>query len=377
VSEAVRGSNAECHAEGPGPEDAAGTPQQGAGRINRHYGLDILTPPGRPLLVRLRNWVGDVTLGVPALRRMAAAGYELQLLGKGFAKELLAGEGWPVHALPPTARERVALLRTLRAQAAQADGALGTRLNAVCLPYSFSSALELRWAGWRTLGHAQEGRSLLLAQALARPTGLHAIEEYGQVADALLGSAPAVPPPERINLAVAPTHQAQALALMREHGLAPGFIMICPFAGGTFETLDKRWPDFPAFVQTAGATAGTAGTATTAAARAVNRRWVICPGPGEEDEARRHYTGALCLPGVRLGALAALLQHAALMVSNDTGPGHIAAAVGTPVLSVLGPTNPDQWRAWGPQVRLLGGRGHWPSVGEALAATQALLAGSS
>jgi heptosyltransferase II len=322
----------------------------------------MLNLPRRPLLVRLRNWVGDVTLGVPALRRMAAAGYDLQLVGKGFAKELLAGEGWPVHALPPNAHERVALLRRLRAQAVQVDSALGSRLNAVCLPYSFSSAFELRWAGWRTLGHAQEGRSLLLAQALARPQGQHAIAEYGQVADALLGCARAVPPPERIDLAVAPAHREQALALMREHGLAPGFIMICPFAGGTFEKLDKRWPDFAAF-------------AAAAAGADAQRRWVICPGPGEEDEARRHYTSALCLPGVRLGALAALLQHAALMVSNDTGPGHIAAAVGTPVLSVLGPTNPDQWRAWGPQVRLLGGRGPWPNAGEVQAALQQMLHG--
>jgi heptosyltransferase II len=320
----------------------------------------MLNPSSRPLLVRLRNWVGDVTLGVPALRRLAAAGYDLQLVGKGFAKELLAGEGWPVHTLPATARERVALLRSLRSTAAAADADLGRRLNAVCLPYSFSSALELRFAGWRALGHAAEGRSLLLARAVRRPKGLHAIEEYGQVADALLAPAPAVLPPQRIDLAVSPAHRAQAAALMREHGLAPGFVMICPFAGGTFEKLDKRWPDFPAFLN-------------TAQAQTAQRRWVICPGPGEEDEARSHYRGALCLPGVRLGALAALLQQAALMVSNDTGPGHIAAAVGTPVLSVLGPTDPDLWRAWGPQVRLLGGRGHWPTVAQAGAATQQML----
>jgi heptosyltransferase II len=322
----------------------------------------MLNLPRRPLLVRLRNWVGDVTLGVPALRRMAAAGYDLQLVGKGFTKELLAGEAWPVHAMPTTTRERVALLRSLRRQAALADSTLSQRLNAVCLPYSFSSALELRWAGWRTLGHAQEGRSLLLAKALPRRQGQHAISEYGQVADALLGCSQPVPPPERIDLAVAPAHQEQAAALMREHGLAPGFIMICPFAGGTFEKLDKRWPDFAAFV-------------SEAAAVDRARRWVICPGPGEEDEARRHYASALCLPGIRLGALAGLLKHAALMVSNDTGPGHIAAAVGTPVLSVLGPTNPDQWRAWGPQVRLLGGRGAWPTVADVQATLQLMLQG--
>ena len=70
--------------------------------------------PRRPLIVRLRNWVGDVTLGVPLLQRLADEGFDLQLVGKGWARELLAGHGWPVHVLPKTWQERVALLRRLR-----------------------------------------------------------------------------------------------------------------------------------------------------------------------------------------------------------------------------------------------------------------------
>ena len=58
--------------------------------------------PRRPLIVRLRNWVGDVTLGVPTLQRLADAGYDLRLVGKGWAADLLAGHGWPVEALGKT-----------------------------------------------------------------------------------------------------------------------------------------------------------------------------------------------------------------------------------------------------------------------------------
>ncbi|MGA1980555.1 MAG: glycosyltransferase family 9 protein [Sedimentisphaerales bacterium] len=41
-----------------------------------------------------------------------------------------------------------------------------------------------------------------------------------------------------------------------------------------------------------------------------------------------------------LGGLVALLKAARLVVSNDTGPGHIAAALGVPVVLIFGPTNP-------------------------------------
>jgi ADP-heptose:LPS heptosyltransferase len=45
-------------------------------------------------------------------------------------------------------------------------------------------------------------------------------------------------------------------------------------------------------------------------------------------------------PQTTFPRLAALLKRCDFVVSNDTGPMHIAAAVGTPVLGIYGPTNP-------------------------------------
>jgi heptosyltransferase-2 len=72
------------------------------------------------------------------------------------------------------------------------------------------------------------------------------------------------------------------------------------------------------------------------------------PGPGEGEAALRDFSRRGGAAGADLGVYAALLQRAALVVSNDTGPAHIAAAVGTAVLSVLGPTKPSSGRPWGP-----------------------------
>jgi len=305
-----------------------------------------MTSHRRPLIVRLRNWVGDVTLGVPTLQRLADHGYALQLVGKRWARDLLAGHGWPVHVLPGSLRERVHQLRELRRVALAGDAALGRRLNAVCFPYSFSSALEFRLAGLRALGHAYEGRSLLLGRAVPRPQGLHELEVYWDLGNVLLGDT--APPPAAIGLRVSEGHRAEAAALRSRHGIEPGCIVICPFAGGTWAKQDKTWPAFADFV--------------ARELPAFGRRIVVCPGPGEEPIAREHFAGATLLPDVGLGAYAALLQEAALMVSNDTGPGHIAAAVGTPLISVLGPSDPALWRAWGPSVQVLRGADGWPDT---------------
>jgi heptosyltransferase-1 len=50
-----------------------------------------------------------------------------------------------------------------------------------------------------------------------------------------------------------------------------------------------------------------------------------------------------------LSELVALLKAARLVVSNDTGPGHIAAALGVPVVLIFGPTNPARVAPYGRQ----------------------------
>jgi heptosyltransferase II len=315
--------------------------------------------PRRPLIVRLRNWVGDVTLSVPALQRLDDAGYALQLIGKGWAADLLAGHGWSVHKQPGSFAERVGLLRRLHHEARATDPAFDGRLNALCLPDSFSSAIEFRLAGLRALGHAHEGRSLLLARTLPLSHTLHALQVYWRFADSVLGQS--APLPQAIGLRVTDAHRAQAQALRRAHGIESGCIVICPFAGGTWSQMDKTWPGFADLARSFLPTLG--------------RSVVICPGPGEEAIAREHFAQATLLPDVGLGTYAALLQEAALMIANDTGPGHIAAAVGTPLVSVLGPSDPALWRAWGPDVQIVQGPAGWPEAqAVAMAAQDALRA---
>ena len=308
-----------------------------------------------PLVVRLRNWVGDVVLSVPTLQRLQAAGFELHLIGKGWAGDLLAGFGWAVHKLPAGHGDRLRQLRQLRhTLGSPARNPLG-----LAFPYSFSSALEMRLAGLRPTGFAYEGRSLLLRQAVPRPSGLHTLEEYWALGSAFLGQA--APVPAHIAWQVAETAQAEAQALQRQHGIRSGFVLACPFAGGTFEGQDKHWPGFADFIGRLGADTG--------------RQVVLCPGPGQEAQvARRDHPGALTLEGVGMGTYAALLQRAALVVSNDTGPGHLAAAVQAPLLSVLGPTEPGLWRPWGPTVRIERHWPRWPTVDETLARAHSILA---
>ncbi len=80
-------------------------------------------------------------------------------------------------------------------------------------------------------------------------------------------------------------------------------------------------------------------------------------GPGEErlqaEWMERWPRAAAVISGLRLTELAALAARARLFVGNDSGPTHLAAAVGCPVVALFGPTCAAWWRPWTPTYRLV------------------------
>src|SRR6266436_2685316 len=80
---------------------------------------------------------------------------------------------------------------------------------------------------------------------------------------------------------------------------------------------------------------------------------VILWGPGEEmlaaDVVAQSAGAAVLSPKTTIADVVALARRAALMVSGDTGPTHIGAAVGTPIVGLYGPTRPERNGPWLPE----------------------------
>lgn len=307
-----------------------------------------ITTPGTAsrgaLVVRLCNWVGEVVLSVPAIKRLSDAGYDVHLYGKRWAPALLEG-----LALPVTVRDErhwlaVGQLRGLRAGLSKARDGQGPR--ALLFTRSFSSAVETRLAGLPPVGYAYDGRSLFLDEAYARPRGLHAGAEYWQVVNAFLGED--LPFPTTLDFAPSARQLASAHALLAESGLVPGtYVVLCPFSGSDDVGDRKVWPGFEALTR-------------NLIARQIPV--VVCPGPGEETLARVRTPGASLLQDVDLGTYTALLALSRAVVANDTGPGHIAAGVGARLLSIYGPPSTSAWDPVGPRVKVFPYASAWASV---------------
>jgi heptosyltransferase II len=312
---------------------------------------------GKPLIVRLRNWVGDVILGVPALQLLERNGYELILVGNGWAPKLLSGFPWKVHVRPKGLKQRIDQYRSLRQECQKVDPEFDKRINSFLLPTSFSSALETRLAGLKSVGYQQEARGLLLRKSVQITYGEHALTSYWNLATNF--QALTVEPPAKIYWKITEEAHHRAIQILTEKNINGRYIVLCPFAGGLFEKQEKTWPAFADFSQLA---------------RTLGYDLVAIPGPGEQ-ALLKGFDGVIALNDVNLAVYGAILARASLMISNDTGPGHLAAAVGTPVLSVLGPTKPEQWAPWGPNVHILRHWPRWPTPEEVLGATQQIIEG--
>ncbi|MBT8380693.1 MAG: glycosyltransferase family 9 protein [Ignavibacteria bacterium] len=75
-----------------------------------------------------------------------------------------------------------------------------------------------------------------------------------------------------------------------------------------------------------------------------NLKFLILWGPGDEDDANKIknnlHEKSVLIPETNVGQLAGLISECDLVIANDSGPMHIAAAMEVPVIGIFGPTNP-------------------------------------
>lgn len=310
------------------------------------------------VLMRLPNYVGDVVLSIPAIRHLQSAGFKPVLIGRRWAADLLRpmlADGWVVETYPSGLRNRLRTLRSLRRTFfAHCSG----RPLAVSLPNGFSGALEYWLAGFATVGYAKEGRSPLLAQALPLAADMHEMDAFARLAWALTGQPFASGALDAVwhhRPYYEPDEAAIAAHSRRWGHLKPlgaeDCVVLCPFAGGkSFEGSAKQWPEFE---QLADFLLGQ------------GHRVFIFPGNDDERaQARARFGHCEVIDDVGLPELAQWLRRARLVVANDTGPGHLAAAAGACLLTVGGPGFPQKYTPRGPRVRLVHTPGRWPTLQE-------------
>ncbi len=310
-------------------------------------------PPDR-ILIRGVNWLGDAVMSTPAVQRLRERFPRSSIT-------LLTHE-----KLAPLWAHHPAVDALLTFTASETPWAIGRRLRregfdlALIFPSSPRSALETWFARiTHRIGYAQPWRNRLLTRAVQRRDGhvqmrkrtpaevrkllrhptarttlspsAHQSFEYLHLV-AALGAAPE-PLPPRIHVEPeSVTAVARRFDLWLPSETAPPLLALNP---GAEYGPAKRWP-IKNFIETA---------------REIHRqtalRWLILGGRGDiplaaaiQTELGPEAVQQNLAGRTSLGELCAVMKLCRVLLTNDTGPMHIAAAVGVPVVAPFGSTSP-------------------------------------
>lgn len=284
---------------------------------------------------------------LPALRLLAASGFTPALVGKRWAEDLLAGMGWRFDPIEGKVSEDLSRIRYLASNANAAQGLL--------FPNSFGSALLFKLGRLKTAGLRTDMRSFLLDNGIPEPGAMHEVERFFYVAHEAIkawGSTPAFDKvPERLSLILMKRHEAAAKNLIEQYKIPEKFALLAPIARGKHQGKAKHWEHFNELV---------------APLRAKGVEPIVFPSLREEALAKAACPDATILPPTTLGNFAAIAKRAQVVVANDSGVSHIAAAVGAKQITLVGVTDTNRTGPWNPDAIVLGENGRWPEVSEVL-----------
>jgi heptosyltransferase II len=297
------------------------------------------------ILVRGVNWVGDTILAYPAVEGVRSLFPEshLAVLSPNHLVDLWSTSPHVDEVIPfgvkrgkATFLEDLALAVSLRKR--QFD-------LSVILPRSFRSAFQIYLAGIPTrIGFREKGRASLLTHSLARTREAlqeHRIYYYRRLLQPL-GDAGAFHPP---TVFLKEEDRRWAQQRLDRLGMSKDRLLIGMNPGATYG-LAKCW--YPERFGELG--------------KRLSRKWhapILLFGKAQErpmaEEVLRHLgdDGIDLMGETSLLQLAALLERCRVLVTNDTGTMHVAAAAGTSVVALFGSTDPVTTGPWGQEHRVV------------------------
>ncbi len=300
--------------------------------------------------LRMPNWIGDVCMSLPSLEAVLATGLPVIVCARGWSRDLLSGyELAGFVEMTGRWREDRAAVHAFRKKMAHAHP------RGLLLPDSLSSAMVFSFAGVPSAGYRDDGRSLILRWPVAKPAeALHAVESWYYLSAQALRkwgcAAPPPRPPRQLGLRLTNKHRHEALLALEKAGLQEGnFVLVAPTATGLHKGQIKVWPHFDALVRRL---------------QAAGHTVAMCPPPSEAEAAQKNAPTAICLPPLKLGAFATLTQLAGLVICNDSGVSHLAAAAGAQQVTLFGVTQRERTGPWSSQAVCLGNSHAWPRVEE-------------
>jgi heptosyltransferase-2 len=299
------------------------------------------------IVVRAPNWLGDAVMSVAAFRELRGLfpNAHITAVSKPGTSDIFREANFIDEVLVYERRG----LSSVRQQVGE------WKQRRFELALLFQNAFEAAAISFlaqvpQRIGYDSQRRGFMLTHSVPSPSwknDRHEIFYYlnlvAELERALTGRSPSEEREPEFQIAVSTQRKEDAWRLLAAHAAAhKPLVLLCP---GSVNSRAKRWPAerYAMLADQLGESGSTV---------------VLIGSPGELDVSKQVVSLArhppLLLTGkTSVAEVTALISIADVLVTNDTGPAHIGAAVGTPTLVIFGPTNPLTTRPYGPAGKII------------------------
>lgn len=281
------------------------------------------------IVVRAPNWIGDAILSLPALESLRKNFPQVQIwiAAREWVKDLFTSYHFIKGVIPLSNLDSLKGVRSAAKNLKESNFDTG-----ILLTNSFSSAflfylakIPERW------GYTRDGRGILLTRSVT-PKGREELSHQLNYYLELISGLGLKTYPSEINLPLTQEEKTSAKEMLLSLNIDLKRPLVVLNPGASYGPA-KRWP----------------ASRFAEVARLFQQRKnaeILIIGSSDESELAESIVSSmtkkpLSLAGkTNLRLLAGLISHAAVFVTNDSGPMHLANALKTPVTAIFGPTDP-------------------------------------
>jgi len=288
--------------------------------------------PKHILVLNYRH-VGDVLFTTPALRALR------RRFPESYIAVVVGSQAEAILENNPHLNELIVLPRaSFREKWSIRHSLMARRFDTgILFQHTFLNTLFLLGIGCRLrAGLAWKGCGPLLTHRTPYLPDRHEVDRYLAIVQTLGARADGA----GLEMPLQEPERAWGKAFLEQNGVVPGDLLIGIFPGSSAEWTIKRWPPIRF--------AAVADTLT----RRHGAKILLLGGPSDREAAEEVAEAMATRPinavsRTDLKQLAALLEQCAMLITNDTGPMHLATAVGTTVVDLVGPGDPRKTGPYG------------------------------
>lgn len=279
------------------------------------------------LIIRLPNWIGDAVMATPLLEILKNRYPEVEIIACAPSHILELFQGLPFFNKTVSIRSRSDVVSSI--ESLKADTGL-------LLTGSFSSAYHF----WKAkipnrIGFSCHLRSLFLTKAIAIPHTGHDVQKYLKLLTAFSNDPISESTP--LHLAILPEEKEAFARRLADIGISPSHKVLVVNPGAAYGEA-KCWPK--EYFK----------TVITHLSANPSLRIIITGNTAQKklaDELTKGTPHVYSFAGnTTIRELMALIERADCLLTNDSGPMHIAAALKTPLIALFGSTNPKRTAPW-------------------------------